>query len=54
MKSRSSHPNGVESGLNMSQSFPNIKFNHQKHIWNSISDIRITFKKAPQPPSLKK
>ena len=22
--------------------------------WNSISDIRITFKKCPQPPSLKK
>ena len=32
MKNRSSQPNGVDNGLNMSQSVPNIKINHQKQI----------------------
>ena len=32
MKNQSYQPNGVENGSNMSQSVPNIKINHRKHI----------------------
>ena len=42
MKKRSSQPNGVENGLNMSQLVPNIKVNHQKYILELYrKDIRI-------------
>ena len=32
MKNQFYQPDGAETGLNMSQSIPNIKINHQKHI----------------------
>ena len=47
MKNRSSQPNGVENGLNMSQTSKSIIGNT---FWNSISDIRITFKKVAHLP----
>ena len=47
MKNRSSQPNGVENGLNMPQSVPNIKINHLKHILElykrSYSFYKMTF-----------
>ena len=54
MKNRSSQPNGVENGSNMSQSVPNIKINHQNHILDLNNVYRGRLKKAPWNPLPKK
>ena len=54
MKNRSSQPNGVENGLNMSQSVPNIKINHRKHILELYKWHKDHLQKITPPPLLKK
>ena len=54
MKNRSSQPNGVENGLNMSQSVPNIKINHRKHILELYKWHKDHLQKSGSNPPPKK
>ena len=54
MKNRSSQPNGVENGSNMSQSVPNIKINYQKHILDIYNWHKDHLSKPPSDPTLLK
>ena len=54
MKNRSSQPNGVENGLNMSQSVSNIKINNRKHILELYGWHKDPLQKIPSTPLFEK